>query len=127
MFSKKTLWSVALLALVIFGALPVLADDETDAKKLAGLVGVMNWAKDHVAYGDDEDKYKLASLAVLKELDRYVDGGAIEKGQILVLAKIVEESGRFLLRDLDRDRCEKYRRLVELGVWTNILKDEDDD
>ena len=128
MFSRKTLWTAALLMLVTFVALPALADDERDAKKLAGLVGAMNWAEENVAYGDKEEReYKTASLAVLKELDRYVDRGVIEKGEILVLARAVENNGRFLLRDLDRDRCERFRKLVELGVWDEILKDEDED
>ena len=127
MFSKTTLRTVALLALVTLAALPALADDEADAKKLAGLAGAMNWAKDNVADGEEEGKYRLARLAVLKELDRYVDRGAIEKGEILVLAKTVEERGRFLLRDLDRDRCERFRKLVELDRWSDLLKDDGDD
>ena len=88
----------------------------------------MNWAEENVAYGDKEEReYKTASLAVLKELDRYVDRGVIEKGEILVLARAVENNGRFLLRDLDRDRCERFRKLVELRVWDEILKNEDED
>ncbi len=127
MFSRRPLRTVTLLALVTFAALPALADDEADAKKLAGLVGVMNWAKDHVAEGDEEAEYRLARLAVLKELDLYVDRGAIEKGEILVLARAVENSGRFLLRDLDRDRCERFRKLIELERWGDVLKDDEDD
>ena len=123
MFSRTTLWTVALLALATFVALPALADDEEDAKKLAGLIGAMDWCNDR-SYVDDT-KHGVIKLAILSELGEYEDRGAIDNGEILVIAKIVEEAGLYRIWKLDRDRCESLMKLVELEAWSEILKDEE--
>ena len=123
MVSKKKIWSVALLILVTFAALPALADDEEDAKKLAGLIGAMDWCKDR-SYIDDT-KHGVIKLAILSELGDYEDRGVIDNGEILVTARIVEKAGLYRIWKLDRDRCESLMKLVELKAWDEILKDED--
>ncbi len=123
MVSKRMMWNVALLILVTFAALPVLADDEEDAKKLAGLIGSMDWCKEH-SYVDDT-KHGVIKLAILSELGDYEDRGVIDNGEILVTAKIVEKAGMYRIWKLDRERCESLMKLVELEAWSEILKDEE--
>ena len=123
MYSKRTLWTAALLILVTFAALPALADDEEDAKKLAGLIGAMDWCKDH-SYIDDT-KHGVIKLAILSELGDYEDRGVIDNGEILVIAKVVEKAGLYRIWKLDGERCESFRgvpvELVPVGSPVAVL------
>lgn len=106
--------SVILLALAgLVGLLTVdaSADVFSDSAELGANTGAMAYCGDNFADDDDDGRYKLLELKLLKEFGDLPDD---QKAKALILKKAAEDDGDYLGKALDGDRCTSLRKMLYL-------------
>lgn len=87
------------------------ADVFSDAAELGANAGAMAYCGDKFADDDDDGRYKLLELKLLKEFGDLPDD---QKAKALVLKKAAEDDGDYLGKELSRDRCTTLRKMLYL-------------
>ena len=87
------------------------ADVFSDDAELGANTGAMAYCGDRFADEDDDGKYKLLELKLLKEFGDLPDD---QKAKALVLKKAAEDDGDYLGKKLDRSRCTSLRKMLYL-------------
>jgi hypothetical protein len=87
------------------------ADVFSDAAELGANTGAMAFCGDRFADDDDDGRYKILRLKLLKEYDALPDD---QKAKALVLKKAAEDDGEYLGKRLDKDRCTSLRKMLYL-------------
>ena len=99
------------LGMLAFMSSSANADVFSDAAELGANTGAMAYCGDKFADDDDDGRYKLLELKLLKEFGDLPDD---QKAKALVLKKAAEDDGDYLGKKLDRDRCTSLRKMLYL-------------
>jgi len=99
------------LVSILMLAAGVSADVFSEAAELGANTGAMAYCGDEFADDDDDGRYKLLELKLLKEFGDLPDD---QKAKALVLKKAAEDDGDYLGKRLDRDRCTSLRKMLYL-------------
>ena len=99
-----------LAAMALF-SVNVNADVFSDAAELGANTGAMAYCGDKFADKDDDGKYKVLELKLLKEFGDLPDD---QKAKALILKKAAEDDGDYLGKRLDEGRCASLRKMLYL-------------
>ena len=88
-----------------------VADVFSDAAELGANTGAMAYCGDKFADDDDEGRYKMLHLKLLKEFGDLPDD---QKAKAIVLKKAAEDDGDYLGKKLTSDRCSSLRKMLYL-------------
>ena len=87
------------------------ADVFSEAAELGANTGAMKYCGDSFADEDDDGRYSILRIKLLKEFEELPDD---QKAKALVLKKSAEDDGEYLGKRLDRDRCTSLRKMLYL-------------
>lgn len=109
--TTRTFSAFAALLSVLMLASNAGADLFSDAAELGANTGAMAYCGDEFADDDDDGRYKLLELKLLKEFGDLPDD---QKAKALILKNAAEDDGDYLGKSLDQDRCTSLRKMLYL-------------
>lgn len=87
------------------------ADVFSDAAELGANTGAMAYCGENYADDDDDGRYKMLELKLLKEFGDLPDD---QKAKAIVLKKAAEDDGDYLGKNLTENRCTSLRKMLYL-------------